>query len=383
MALKKSFSKNIIDGTFDNDATTKLLGYDYQKLIALQKCLEAKANEHIWIECKGDVADQVTSIEVKHHISKHNLTSNSEDAWKTIKNYVDNFHLVKTFNHLILLTTSLVPEDSIFYGWNDLTTAEKKTKLLGHNPSSSIKVHHDKIKACPSGDLQTILKLFSIISDQPKIAEKWEELKAHTAFILVPDEFRDEAIELLYGYITKASINDSKMWQININDFHRDMRHTLSKFTTDKIPFHVISKSDVELKNCAREFEFLRKMKDVKLKERNQEFAVSDYLRAQKSQLKMLSLSPTLNVNLEQYDWTVQRMLMEEKSSQSYNLNTDEIGSDKADKESIELYFNCIKKPHEQIIGINDAQKYYRDGRIHYITEESDFEWKYRESDLQ
>lgn len=382
MASKKSLAESKVDDTFKNDNTPKGLGYDYQKLIALERCLKAKANEHIWIECKGDVADKDTSVEVKHHCSKNNLTSNSEDAWKTIKNYVENFHMVKTFNHLVLHTTSSVPEDSIFHGWNDLTSAKKKTKLLGHNPSNSIKEHHNKIKACPIRDLQTILERFSIFSDQPKIAEKWEELKAHPAFIIVPDEFRDEAIELLYGYITKAAIDNSKMWQININDFQRDMRHTLSKFTTDKIPFHLVTESDIELNIPYQEFQFLRKMKDVKLKTKDQELAFTDYLRAQKSQLKMLSLSPALNVNLEQYDLTVKRMLKEEKSSKSYNLKIEEIGSDKAIQESRELYFNCIKKPHDQIMGVNDTQKYYRDGRIHHIAEESDFEWKFRGADF-
>ncbi|MGZ8176168.1 hypothetical protein [Methylobacter sp.] len=173
MISKKSLAKIKVDDFFNNDNTLKGLGFDYQKLIALEKCLEAKKNEYIWIECKGDVADQDASIEVKHHNSKHNLISNSEDAWKTIKNYVENFHLAKTFNRLILHTTSSVPEDSIFCGWNGLTTAEKKNKLLEHVPSESIKEHHDKINACPSIDLQTILERFLIFSDQPKIAEKW------------------------------------------------------------------------------------------------------------------------------------------------------------------------------------------------------------------
>ncbi len=36
-----------------NNATKKLLGFDYQKLLALESCLNAKENETIWIECFG------------------------------------------------------------------------------------------------------------------------------------------------------------------------------------------------------------------------------------------------------------------------------------------------------------------------------------------
>jgi hypothetical protein len=383
MVLNRSLIKNITGESFDNDATTKLLGFDYQKLIALQRCLDAKSNEYIWIECKGDVADKDTSIEVKHHNSKNNLTGNSVDVWKTIKNYVENFNVVKTFNHLILYTTSSVSKNSIFYGWNDLTTCQKKNKLLGHVPSESIKVHHEKIRACSTKDLQTILERFSIISDRPKILEKWEELKAHSAFILVPNKFRDEAIKLLYGYITKEAIENPNMWQININDFQRDIRHTLSKFTNDKIPFHLVLESEIKPITTDQEFQFLRKMKDVNLKSKEQQMALTDYLRAQISQMKMLSLSPTISMSLEQYDETVQRMLTEEKSSNSYNLNIEEIAFEKvAMEQSRKLYFDCIKKPHDQIIGVNDTQKYYKDGRIHHIAEISNFEWKYCESDL-
>ncbi|MGZ8173579.1 MAG: ABC-three component system protein [Methylobacter sp.] len=204
----------------------------------------------------------------------------------------------------------------------------------------------------------------------------------HPHINLVPEEFSHAAIKWLHGYITKAAIDNSKIWQININDFHRDMRHTLSKFTTDKIPFHFIPKSDIEPDIIGQEFEFISKMKDVELRKKEQELAVSDYLRAKESQLKMLKSSPTLDEKLEQYDENVQRVMVEEKSSKSYNLMIEEIGSDKANKESRELFFNCIRRPHDQIIGVNDAQKYYRDGRIHHIAEESDFEWKYREADL-
>lgn len=382
MASKKSLVKSIVADSFDNDATLKLLGYDYQKLIALERCLDAKPNEHIWIECKGDVADEHTSTEVKHHSSQNNLSNNSLDAWKTIKNYVENFHIAQTFSHLILHTTSSVPETSIFYGWNNLTTAKKKKKLFDHSPSESIKEHYDKIKACSPKNLQIILERFSILSDQPKVAEKWGELKAHSSLIVVPDNFRDAAIEQLYGYITKAAIDNSKMWQININDFRRDMQHTLSMFTTGKIPFQFVTKSDIETEFSGLEFKFIRKMKDVQLKNKDQESAVSDYLRAQESQIKMLSSSPTLNEPFNHYDGNVHKVLNEEKSKNSYNLKIEEIGSDKAHKESRDMFFNCLSKHHDQIIGVNDTQKYYRDGRIHHIAEESDFEWQYREADL-
>ena len=89
---------------FANDNAQKSLGFDYQKLITLEYCLNAKKNEHIWIECKGDVADKETSIEVKHHNKAHSLISNSIDVWTTLKNSPEN----KYFRNIV----------QIFYsGW--------------------------------------------------------------------------------------------------------------------------------------------------------------------------------------------------------------------------------------------------------------------------
>jgi hypothetical protein len=58
----------------------------------------------------------------------------------------------------------------------------------------------------------------------------------------------------------------------------------------------------------------------------------------------------------------------------SYKYFNDLLGKELL-KESRNLYFSCIGKPHNQIVGVSDTQKYYRDGRIHHITEETPFSW--------
>ncbi len=216
----------------------------------------------------------------------------------------------------------------------------------------------------------------------PNIKEKWEELKLHSALILVPENFRDDAIQKIYGYITKAAIDNSKKWQININDFQRDMRHALSKFTTDNVPFHFVPKTDVKTDQEYKEFEFIKKMQNIKLKKQSQELAFSDYLRTQETQIHMLMRSPTLEENLNIYKENITRDLIDEKTSHSYTLNQNSINTDIADKKSREVYTCCLSKHHNDITGVNDTQKYYRDGQIHHIVDEGDFEWKYNEEEV-
>lgn len=71
-----------------NDNTLKGIGFEYQKLLALECCLEAAPNTTIYIECLGDICDGSTSTEVKHHITQGYLTPQSIDFWKTLKNLV-------------------------------------------------------------------------------------------------------------------------------------------------------------------------------------------------------------------------------------------------------------------------------------------------------
>jgi len=382
VTYKKKVKADKSNDTFNNDNTSKMLGFDYQKLIALEMCLDGKPNQHIWIECKGDIADENVSIEVKHHIDKHNLTSNSEDAWKTIKNYVDNYLVAKTFDSLVLHTTSSIKSDSIFFEWNSLNASDKFERLVNHNPSDSIKSFYDKIKSCAKSEVLIILKKSLIFSDQLKVDEKWNQLRSHPTFILIPESYRDNAIMQLHGYITKAAIDNANMWQININDFHRDMQHSISKFLSDKIQFVFISNDDIDSNYEGINFYFVQKMKDVNLKERDQQQAVSEYLRAQKSQIELLNQSPVLIDNLKAYDNNVETLLHDEKSQHSYSLSSEELDTDKADNESREVYFNCRKRPHETIASVQNTEKYYRDGRIHHLLEVTNFQWKYEISDL-
>lgn len=371
---------NSTTDTFSNDATSKLLGYDYQKLVALEICMGAKKNDHVWIECKGDVATEDTSIEVKHHGGKHNLSSNSEDVWKTIKNYVVEKHVVEGYSHLKLHTTSTIPTDSIFHGWNDLSSSKKLSVLLNHTPSKTIEEYHKLIKACPATDLKCILEKFRIQTGQSTIKKKWQEIKDHPVLIQTPESFRDAAVKLLYGYITKAAIDDEKKWQISINDFQRDIQTYLSRFTTGNTPFPSTPIHDVDTTN--KSFLFVERMADIKLKRTAIENALTDYLRAQISQIELLKMTPTLDTALREYDDSVFRTMEDEKLFHANSVKPEEINTDEAHRKSRDLYLGCRRLPFEQLFGVDGLQKYYRDGRIEHQVETKGFEWKFREEDV-
>ena len=64
----------------DTKATLSRLGDNYQYIIALEHCINAKNGEVVYIEEKGDIAINDKSFEIKHHIDKsHSISDNHID----------------------------------------------------------------------------------------------------------------------------------------------------------------------------------------------------------------------------------------------------------------------------------------------------------------
>src|SRR5690606_9204551 len=141
---------------------------------------------------------------------------------------------------LILHTTSIIPDDSIFNNWNTLTKNKKYKLLKDHVISASSKPFKDIIfntNIISKDNLLKLLDKFIIHSNNLKIAEKFEQLKDHPAFLTIRDEYKSQAIGLCNQYIIEKAIENSNKWVVNITDFRKDLQFSLSKFTKDYITF--------------------------------------------------------------------------------------------------------------------------------------------------
>ncbi|MGL6010417.1 MAG: hypothetical protein ACRC0J_02730 [Shewanella oncorhynchi] len=189
---------------FSNNATSKYLGYIYQVLIAIEKCFEAKSNETIWIECFGDVYDGKTFTEVKHHCMEHNLSSNAQDFWKTLKNLVVEDSSI--FQRIVLHTTSYIAENSAFYGWNDLSAKRKLEIVKSHIPTSSTKPFYDTIfREASETEIENILARFTIEHSQLQIEEKWKSLLDIRNLKCVAENYRECILDWAYVYVNKRA----------------------------------------------------------------------------------------------------------------------------------------------------------------------------------
>lgn len=371
--------------TLDNDSTKKQLGFEYQKLVALEYCLNAKNGEHVYIECFGDVQYGTESIEVKHHEGESNLTSNSVDVWKTLKNLVVEYEKLKSNDKFILHTTQNVPSDSIFHNWNQLTKAEKYKQLNDHSISATSKPFKDVIfdtKTLSKTDLLGILDKFYINSGELKVDEKLAQLKEHTIFKLINDNLRSSAIGVLQQWIIERAIDDSNKWEINITDFNSDLRFSLSKFTKDYIPFPSIREPEKDNANLTKGYNFIAKLNAISIRKNDLHQAFQDYVRSEEAYEEILKINPTLKDNIAVYEADINSAIRTEKSAASYLLSEESFNDNSHIKKSQEVYFKCITTAHSEISGFNGTQRFFRNGRIQNINETSDFEWLYKETDL-
>lgn len=371
--------------TLNNDSTKKQLGFEYQKLIALEHCLDAKNGEHVYIECFGDVQHGNESIEVKHHEGESNLTSNSVDVWKTLKNLVTEYDKLKSNDKFILQTTQNILTDSIFHNWNQLSKTAKHKILKDHSISPTSQKYKDVVfntSIISKLDLLELLQKFVIHSNEPKINEKLEQLKEHSVFKIIPDNLRSSAIGVLHQWIVERAINDSDKWEINISDFNTDLQFSLSKFTKDYIPFPNVSTPAKDEVNLTKGYKFIEKLNAISLKKNDLHQAFQDYVRSEEAYDEILRINPTLKDNIINYEEEINSGLQTEKSAASYTLSKASFSDNSHISKSRDVYFRCILKQHNQIAGIRDTEKFFRDGRIHNINENTDFEWLYKETDL-
>ena len=371
--------KKVAD-SFGNNATTKILGIEYQKLIALEKCLGAKSNEIIWLECFGDVSDSDTSTEVKHHLTNRNLTDCSIDFWKTLRNFVREKHLVNQFITLILHTTAKIKDDSIFYGWDDLDKVDKLKKLKLVKPTDEIKKMYSEIFQIKDNDILEILNKFKIEFSQPKINEKLDQIRQHPAMTAVPEKYKDVFLQWLIGYITKRAIDNRDKWHIDRNSFERDFQCNLKQYLQEDIPFPFVIEGEVDSKKN-NNFRFIEELKAIKY-ERKIDKAVSDYLRANLSRIRLLESTPSVDTSLDIFDRELHDDLIDKKITHGEDISIEILDTIEAHKESRKLYDNCINMQLKIIQGVQPIQKYYQSGRIHYIVEDGEFKWKFEVIDL-
>jgi len=379
-----------IDGytetSFSNDATKKILGFEYQKLIALEYCLNSKPEDIIYIECYGDVSTKDTIIETKNHLKEFNMTDQSIDFWKTLRNFVKEREITTQYSKLILHTSAIVREESIFSVWNE-KNCEEKLRLIEQfkeNPNDSIKEFSNFIfnfkDSYQENDLLEILDKLELRISQPNVIEKYCELKEHLAFVIVDEKYRDTLLEQLIGYITKKAIDDNNRWKIISTDFMRDLQSYAKRCLSEKIPFPEVS-IDVAFTGDEN-FLFIKELKEIELENKVEE-AVVDYLTAEESSLRLIKVGGfSTSTAIDSFEIELYGRMNTTKELHFLDISGPDISKAKAIYQSKKLFLICKNFEKLSIRDVQSIEMYYQHGKMHKIVEERKFIWRFLGEDI-
>lgn len=362
------------------NASTKILGFEYQKMVALIKCLEAKNNTVIHLECFGDVSDGDESIEMKHSIDDDKeLYDTHIDFWKTFGNIIDSQEDFKDYNTFVLHTTAKIRIGSIFEGWNTLTDLDKETRILSVTSNATIKAYCSKAKSCDSDNLKNILKRFRIDDEQKNARTYYKDILIDHPVITtsVPKKHIESFICFLLGYISEKLITSNDyIWKIDKNEFQIDFQVHLKNFLIDDLIFPNIKIDPKTITD--RGYKFTTELKNIGYTSKTAN-ALNDYFRANLNRIEILKSRKSLSQSLDDFDDEISEHFSDLKITFENKLGLSLFNDYK--KESRQFYdeHQATISLKKDLYGVKSdtIKTYYPKGRTHHIIEESTISsWK-------
>lgn len=370
-----------------SDASYNILGFKYQELVALLKCLNCiESNVTIFLECAaGDVSTSTESIEVKHSIDPSKVLNNThKDFWNTLNNIIKEYDKFKLFGKFILHTTAQIKEGSIFDGWDELSDKQKRDGLLNILPNKGIQKYFNRIKNAPAKELKDVLRKFEIHANQKTAKEFYrQELLEHVAIVrILSEEHRAPFIYQLLGYISMQLIDcNGSSWEINIDIFNENFRSYHNLYRIKDLKFPSIKEKEIkeEVNLLDNKYRFIEQIKLINCHPHLNK-AVKDYFRARYSQIRMIESRASLSNELDDYDEEIKEEIELLRMIHITSLKKETEMED-ASKDFFHASINKVVSMRD-IHGVVGVKSYYPLGRMHYMVEDTDtFTWKLKTDD--
>ncbi len=371
-----------------NTAALSQLGNLYQYLIALKICLESDDGELVNIEQYGDLTTADYNYEIKHHNDPdYALIDTHIDFWKSLSNWVDNRNTLKSHSKFILLTSAIVKEDSTFKDWNSSNSNIKHQKILDiHSGIKKSKYEYKTIQPYLKNiftfnndylekDLLDVLNKITIKHSFENAFALYENLLDHTAFLFSKKKQRPSLVRSLIGFIVEKGILSPQEWDIEINEFRLFLQEQARKTLNNE----VLDFPDVELTTdideATLEKNFIKKIADIPYPEKINEAAIN-YTQTQNVLVNMADQNPHALKEFGKQVIEAGRLLNSMKEIICLEVETS--SSSKLVKKSKILYNKAGTE-----IRTGKVPPNIQSGIIHTHLDESSFEWKIKEDDIE
>lgn len=379
-----------MDAKFKNDTTLTRQGDNYQYIIAFECCINGKEGDVIYIEQRGDVASNDTSSEIKHHSGEdHKISDRHTDFWKTLKNWVENYEVIKNYKFLLLITTSNITPSSELIKWNDSTQLEKLAilnKIKDNKVTDSIKDFVNVIfnfnTDYTSGNLLEILSKFSINYSQPVIQDKIKEVLQHSFFKTIPKGNRLEFFNMLIGHIISIGRDNPLSWQIDISEFYNFVEYNTKHYSSNTQPIPDLYKNSSVDAEKFLEYSFVKDMKSVDLNSQIPN-AINDYFRATSTVTHLQENDPLVSQNLSHYQDNVILSDINLLKAEIENEINDKSDIIQNAKHSRTCYLRAMQLPLKLVEGYNPNHDFFQRGTIHSLvnSNKNNFSWQYKKEE--
>lgn len=297
--------ENQVKKAIRGDASSRIKGFLYQFMIALDHCFDLGPNESLYVETYGDLAiredgeddssKHPMSMEIKMYDESDKLGAVHHNFLNTLYNWSEESFHYEVYKKLALFTTQSVNETDVLFGWNGKSVderyklvydtysryiAEKSVYLKEERKNhpnekhKSIETNIEQMSAIlcsvkkDTGDnnedaskerLKSILERIEILEKQDDYMSYYEnQLLAKRAYW---DSDRNIIfINALLGFIISPKVLNSK-WQISYDEFRTQLNGWSKKMSGQKMVFPSIEVADnPDVDNDAL---FLKKLKDI------------------------------------------------------------------------------------------------------------------------
>jgi hypothetical protein len=368
------------------DTSLTRLGDHYQYLLATESCLNADEGDIIYVESLSDVAvetkDGKEAIEAKHHFStEHQISDRHVDFWKTLKNWVINFNVLKDYKKLILHTTSRISSDSKLNEWNSSDKAGKLAILQSikeEKVTETIRPFVERVFGFDENytldNLFSILDRFTISAEQPNVLQKVDEVLKREFFKSYPKKNRKHFLDDLLGFVRNKGVESPKEWRVNVTEFYSFAKSKAQFYASESLPIPSLYE---RIEADQREYDLYDFVKEIKRVDLDDEIpdAVNDYHRTQKTLILLSENEPSSIDEITHYrEKDILKDLTLLKKRVALEVD-DKLDVQKCLKHSKACYLGAMMFPLKSIKGFDPNQNFFQKGNIHIVVNDGKFSW--------
>lgn len=314
--------ENQVKKAIRGDASSRIKGFLYQFMIALDHCFDLGPNESLYVETYGDLAIREDgedsnsihpmSMEIKMYAENDKLGIVHHNFLNTLYNWSEESFHFEDYKRLILFTTQSVGENDVLYEWNSKGIEDRyklvydiynryiveKSAYLDVEKTNHPNVKHKIIETnieqmsailwsvqndSGENDQNASKNRLKSILERVEILEKQEDyMSFYENHLLAKRAYWDPDrntifINALLGFIISPRILNSN-WQISYEEFRKQLNGWSTKMSGQKMVFPSIEVA--ENPNVDKDALFLKKLKDIDWNDTRT--AIRDFAKASK-----------------------------------------------------------------------------------------------------